>query len=475
VGESVLAVLTLASFRGPRVWSASLVQRLELLGQILANALARQRTDQEIQELLRFEQLVSQISSSLVTADGAGLEPVTRAALAAIGQTLAIDRVALWVRTEERENFEVIHSWAKSGIEPVGNRLGSDQVPWMMAAITRGETVHMPRPEDLPPEAGRDREYLQAQGVRACLALPLAIGGTTVGALSLARLREERAWPEQLVARLRLLGELLAGALARRQADLAQRRLDEELAHATRVATVGEMAASLAHELNQPLCAVLLNAQTAQRLLAGPAPDLEEARAALADIATQTNRANAIIARVRAFVRHEAVLPQSLDLNDLIRETVELTRRDLALRGIGLELDLAEDLPAVLADRVQLQQVLLNLLRNGAEAIEAGAGAVRTLRVRSKRSDGDRVTGRVEDSGPGLAVEDLVRIFQPFYTTKPQGLGLGLAICRSLLTAHGGELTAGAAPLGGACLQFTLPAAPPADPAPASPKHSNQA
>jgi len=245
-----------------------------------------------------------------------------------------------------------------------------------------------------------------------------------------------------MIRSVRLIGEIFANALARKHAAYDQLMLREQLAHSARVNTMGEVVASIAHEVNQPLFAIVSNARSAGVLLSRGKPDLAEIGAALEDIVQDANRASAIIARVRAFLQRKPTEHLLVDLNGVVETVRKFLGPELARRRVTLELDLATGLPPVLGDAVQLQQVLVNLLINGADAMESVPRERRPLRVRTAagtRRD-SRVRLEVTDAGPGLDAEAKKRLFEPFFTTKPTGLGMGLAICRSIVEAHGGRI-----------------------------------
>ena len=227
---------------------------------------------------------------------------------------------------------------------------------------------------------------------------------------------------------------------ARKQAEEKAQRQHEELAHLSRVTTVSELSGSLAHELNQPLAIILTNAQAAQRLLAQQPPDLAEAREILADIVSEDQRAGEVIRRLRSLLKHGETSLQPLTVNDLVEEVLQLSRNSLIGHGITVHRSLAPNVPQVQGDHIQLQQVLLNLILNACDAMAANPPAGRHLTVATAHRDG-AVRISVSDTGCGLP-PDAERIFEPFYTTKKHGLGLGLSICRSIVTAHKGRLWA---------------------------------
>jgi two-component system, LuxR family, sensor kinase FixL len=243
----------------------------------------------------------------------------------------------------------------------------------------------------------------------------------------------------------------------RRKAEEAVRETRERLTHVARLSTLGEMTTGLAHELNQPLTAIATYAQAAERLAGqGPAQH-DEVVAALRQIAAQALRAGEIIKRLRSMVRNRETQEDLLDLNSVVRELVVLAESDARSNNVRLELELAADLPPVLGDAIQLQQVMLNLLRNAIDAVCADATCERGIQLRTELV-GQQIEVQVFDSGPGVDPAIRERLFEPFATTKPEGTGLGLAISRSIIESHGGRLTWRANTPCGSCFYFTLPA-----------------
>src|SRR6516165_2260850 len=243
--------------------------------------------------------------------------------------------------------------------------------------------------------------------------------------------------------------------LRRREAHLRDAQM--ELAHANRVTTTGQLAASIAHEVSQPISAALTNANAAWRWLGAEPPDLEEVGQALGRIIRDGRRASDIIGRIRALVRRAPPQNDQLDINETMLEVIALTRSELRSNGTSLRTRLAHGLPLVPGDRIQLQQVMLNLILNAIEAMSGSSEAARELLIRTEQDGPDGVLVAVEDSGPGLKPESLDRLFDAFYTTKSSGMGMGLSICRSIIEAHGGRVWATPNLPHGAAFQFTLP------------------
>ncbi len=245
---------------------------------------------------------------------------------------------------------------------------------------------------------------------------------------------------------------------SRKQAELEARLQRQELAHLTRVAMLGELSGALAHELNQPLTAILSNAQAGQRLLAREPVDLAEVRDILHDIAEDDRRAGEVIKRLRAMLKKdEAAKLLALDLNELMQEVLGFAHGDLITRNVSVEVELAPELPPVHGDRVQLQQVLLNLVLNAVEAMSAKPARERKLTLVTARDGDDDLRVLVVDRGTGIPADEMERVFEPFFTTKEHGLGIGLPICRSIVEVHGGRLWASNNEDCGATFHLILP------------------
>jgi C4-dicarboxylate-specific signal transduction histidine kinase len=278
-----------------------------------------------------------------------------------------------------------------------------------------------------------------------------------------AALRQARdeleARVEERTVELRKANEALRAEIGERQrVQEAFSQAQAHLAHVNRVMTMAELTASIAHEVNQPLAAVVTSANACERWLAGNAPNIEKARDALGRIVKAGIMASEVVARNHALFQKSVPERQRLDVNEVIRETTDLLGHEAMRNGISIETELAADLPSVVADRVQLEQVLLNLLMNGLDAIKATADRIGELHIRSRRENSKEVLIMVEDSGVGLEAELVEKVFTPFFTTKSHGLGMGLTISRSIVESHGRRLWAAPSPSRGATFQFTLPA-----------------
>lgn len=249
----------------------------------------------------------------------------------------------------------------------------------------------------------------------------------------------------------------------RDQAEELLHALQAEVAQVARLTTMGELAASIAHEIRQPLAAVVNNANAGLRWLNNQPPNLKQVRAALKRIVRDSERGGDVIGSIQGMLKKGEEERARLDINDLIREVMRLVQGELKNRGVSSRAELADDLPRVLADRIQLRQVILNLIMNAIEAMVSVSDRARVLRVRSENHGDDGVLVAVEDSGSGIAPEDKERIFETFFTTKSEGMGMGLSICRSIVESHGGRISASRANPRGSVFQFFLPIAEPSD------------
>jgi PAS domain S-box-containing protein len=288
----------------------------------------------------------------------------------------------------------------------------------------------------------REKEYFRKDGSR----VPVLIGAAAF-----------EGQPNQGVAYILDLTNLKRAEEAARESERRYRQVQAELAHASRVATMGQITGSIAHEVNQPITAAVTRAQAALRWLGHEPPDLEEVRHLLAQVVRNGTRAGEVVRRIRDLIKKVPPRQDLLEVNDPIREVIELTRSETSKNGVSVKVQLTDGLPLIRGDRVQLQQVVLNLIINAVEAMSGVNYGARELLVSTGKADSGDVLVVVRDSGPGIAPAALERIFDAFYTTKVTGLGMGLSICRSIIEAHGGRLWASGSEPRGATFQLTLP------------------
>jgi len=416
-GAARLGFLGLATVRYERAWSGEMAERLRLLGEIFTAAMMRQRADVDAREG----------------------EALNRAVLASLsGAVAVVDREGVTIRVNE--------TWIR-----LSRSHGHAFVPDLLVGVSYLEACRRAAERGVQ-EAPSALVGIQAvlERTRAGFSLEYAGPGLDQG-----------SWWEMVVVPL----DRPEGGAVITHRDVSDRKRGEyeaqqqrqSLAHAARVLAVGELAGSLAHELNQPLTAMVTNAQVAQRLIDQPTSDLVELQEILADIVQAGQRGANVIRGVRGLLKRADSDQVTVDINVLIREVTGLLQSDAILKRISVRLDMSPGLPPVLGERVQLQQVVLNLFMNAYEAMSGASDGPRELVVRTRRGPAN-VEFLVSDTGPGLSNEAVERMFEPFFTTKPEGLGLGLSVSRTIVRAHGGEIRAVRHVERGSTISVTLPA-----------------
>jgi len=535
-----------------------------------------------LEELLAFERLLSDLSVRFANVAGKQVISEIEIALKRLLGFLGFDRSAFWeFLDDERQHF--LCAVAVEGVEPPLPGPVPADLNWVASELRAGRVVDIRLDMDIPAEAAAAIEYNRRAGIRSVLVIPLPVGGRIVAAIGFGAFQSPRKWPAELLARVTVIGEVMAQALVRtrsdaalrasearwqsifetssvgistfdenlhylatnpafrailgytdeelrqltpldvtleeeresaqvRIAELRRRKVDQysvvkryrrkdgtviwghssvtrapesmperfigimiditenkrteeklqatrsELARLSGLTAAGQMAASIAHEIKQPLASIVIGCSASLRWLSKSPPNLEEVRAALDRISNAGHRAGEVIEGIRAMFKNVSREKALLDVNQVIREVLALLHYELQSHQVLVQADLSPKLPTVLADTVQLHQVIANLVANAIEAMNSVTGRVRTLRVTSSTREPDCVLIIVEDSGTGIDAETLPRIFDPFFTTKPQGMGMGLSICRSIIEAHDGRLSARSAPDGGSIFQIELPA-----------------
>jgi signal transduction histidine kinase len=306
----------------------------------------------------------------------------------------------------------------------------------------------------------RDGSWIAAvnAGYRATLIVPLLKDNEIVGTITLGR-KQVQPFTDRQISLFRDFAAQATIALESTRLERQYREAQMALAHANRVATMGQLTASIAHEVNQPITAAVTYALAARRWLSADPPNVSEVDEALSLIIKEGNRAGEVVERVRALIKKVPARKDAVAIDDAFLEVIALTRAEAANNSVSVRTQFAEDLPRIQGDRVQLQQVMLNLIVNSIQAMSGIGEGARELQISIDGvPPGGGVRVGVRDTGPGLSPESLSRLFESFYTTKPEGMGMGLSICRSIVEAHGGRLWATRCGPRGALFQFTIPA-----------------
>ena len=417
-------------------------------------------TVQDITERKQAElRLMAQHTVTQILAQAATLQEATPKILRAVCEYLVWDLGALWSRDHEAGVLRCVEAWHKGSVEVPEFEATSRATTFIPGTGLPGRVWSSREPTYIP-DIANDASFPRApiaarEGLHAAFGFPILLGGDVLGVMEFFS-HEIRQPDHDLLAMMATIGSQIGQFIERKRAEDALHHAQAELAHVTRVATLGEMTASIAHEINQPLAAVVNNASACLRWLAGPTPNLEEARQSAALITADGHRAGEIIGRIRALAKKASSRKDWIDINETILEVIALARSEVHSNGVSLQTRLGDDMPLILGDRIQLQQVILNLIINAIEAMSGVGENPRELVVRSEKDGSQRVLVAVRDSGPGLDPKSLDHLFTAFFTTKPKGMGMGLAISRSIIEAHGGRLWAVPNDGAGATFQFTL-------------------
>ena len=429
------------------------------VGAIRSQAVKRRETATLATLLLR-------ISAALIRTPHHRLGGAIDGAIAEVGDALGADRAL--VARREPDGIVQHHLWEHGRRNGSAGPVSSDLLPSILGRLEGARTLVWESRNEFPLTAWR-LESLTEQ-LESGIVVPLQVGGTRGGMLAVIA-RAPRPWSADAVEAAERLAEMVAAALdrianqsavtreqeGRRSAEAESRVLREHLAHAGRVSMLGELAASLAHELNQPLTAIYTNVQAAERFLDRKRPALGEALGALHDLGQDCRRAGEVLGRLRQMFRRHETERVPLAVGPLIEHVLRLLYEDAVGRGVDVILDVPRDLPLVNGDRVQLEQVVMNLLVNAFDAV-MGMDRPREVTLRAAATDGFLGLS-ILDTGPGIPPNDLDRIFEPFFTRKPNGMGMGLSICRTIIEAHGGRIGARNGRERGSVFELSLPAA----------------
>jgi len=420
----------------------------------------RKQVEEALEERLQFETLLANLSSRFINLPPDEVDREIEDAMRRVCGLLGVDLAALWQASAAAPGILTLTHFysAQEGLQPpMRGMVLQDYFPWFQQQLLAGRIVAFSSLEELPAEVALDRENCRLFGVKSNLSLPLSVGGAPpVGALGLNTTRAERDWPDALVKRLQLVAQIFPNALARKRAEVEVARARTELLRVERSLRLNELTASLAHELNQPLAAILSNAQAALRFLKSDKPDLNEFQEIIRDIISDDQRAGNVIRSLRSMMKREEVEKTPTILNDILNDVIQIFRSEAIFRNVSIETELGGSLLPVFGDKGQLQQVVLNIFMNGAEAMSRNPPEQRKLILRTQRKD-HSLWVTVRDFGPGIDKENLERVFQPFFTTKETGLGMGLAVCSSIIKEHRGRIWAENNPDGGATFFIELP------------------
>jgi signal transduction histidine kinase len=422
-------------------------QGLEFIGAVMDVTVAK-RAELLMTREKRLLEMIARGDSRALILDGL-CRLFEESAAGALSSILLLDPFAGCLRHGAAPSLPAAYSQAINGIA-IGPSVGS-----CGTAAYRAEPVIV---SDIStdPLWAEFRDLALSHGLRACWSTPIqSSDGRVLGTFAIYY-HEPRSPTQHEQDVIEQITHLASIALERAQAEEALRQAQAELAHVARVTTLGEMAASIAHEVDQPLSGVVINATASLRFLSGPYQNLEEVRDGLQAIARDGQRASDVIGRIRALARRATAEKGPVDINEVVRDVIALADGEARRTRATLRTEVTRDLPRIVADRVQLQQVVLNLLLNGLDAMHDVVDRPRDLVITTEREAIDRVHVAVRDSGTGIDPQLAHRLFEAFYTTKPNGMGMGLSISRSIVEQHGGRLWAEPKDGPGTTFHFTV-------------------
>ena len=410
-------------------------------------------------ELQRFEAVLARALSAIARVSAHEIDREIERWQGEICRTLDLDRSTMAFTGQG-----VTHRWNREKVPRVKYGTSTmDISTWATQKVLNGEELIWARISDLPEEAHEYKVWLRKNGPKSQVALPIRFGDSIIGGIMFGKFRAARKWPPLLLQRLRLVAQVLANALERKRVESELLKARGELAAASSSTMMGELAASIAHEVNQPLGAILANAQAARRLVSTPDIDPEKIASALSDIVDDARRAGEVVARVRALFKGGQTQRTLLDPAALLAEAESLLRSEAGVRKISLRIDSQPSLPSVLGDRVQLLQCIMNLSINAFDSIVSAQSQQRETTLSATRDKGRWIRVSVRDTGGGIDPAISHRMFDPFVTTKSDGMGMGLLIAQSIVAGHGGRIWATTNPDAGATVSFTLPTVPRSD------------
>ena len=410
-------------------------------------------------ETKRFEALLAELSEAMALAPSHVVDLAVETWLGKICRTLGLDRGAIYERDAPGNPVRVSHTWVGANFPPFPRNYNPEKLlkkttDWVMA----GNRYFFSRPSEIPAELDDAKRFVERYGPTASATLPMWAGGRIIGAASFGKFGSPREWPPELIERLAFAVRLLGSAIERKQTEASLQQARAELRLASRRSMMGELVGSLAHELNQPLGAILSTLGGLARLLSTGNPEPAMALSAVSDAIEDTKRAGEIVRRVRAMFKGNDTRKRAIGIGALVAEVVRLVEGEAAVRQIAVRTEVPPS-TQVIGDRVQLQQCVLNLLMNAFEAIAEARSDQREVTIRVKPLENGWVGTSVCDTGSGVAPAITNRLFEPFVTTKSKGMGLGLLVTRSIVENHGGKIWATPNPDRGTTFTFTLPLA----------------
>ncbi|MFZ1887436.1 MAG: ATP-binding protein [Candidatus Binataceae bacterium] len=409
-------------------------------------------------ETKRFELLVDELSAAMALVPADAVNREVDSWLGKICETLDLDRSAIYERDAQDQPVRTTHTWLRPGFPPFPRDYDPEKLfPTVTKLVMTGKPFTFASPREIPAEDTETRRFVEQYGPKASAALPMWAGGKIIGAATFGKFRSLREWTPELLAQLTFALRILGSAIERKQSEMELQLVRTELRVASRRNLMSELVASLSHEINQPLGAILSNLGGLARLLAQGNPQPQTALEAINNAIEDTKRTAEIVRRIRFMFKKHEEQKTAIDIGVLIDEVMRLIGGEAAARKISVRLDVSPRKQRVMGDSIQLHQCMLNLLMNAFDAVGDANSERRGVTIKVSPVKAGWVGVSVSDNGKGIDPAVAKRLFEPFVTTKSEGLGLGLLVTRSIVESHGGKIWSTSNPDSGTTFTFTLP------------------
>jgi signal transduction histidine kinase len=409
-------------------------------------------------EIERFELLVDELSAVMTRTPAHQVDGEIETWLGKICEDLGLDRSAIYERDSPLDSVRTTHTWKRPNIPPFPRNFDPEKflkttTDWVMA----GNRIVFSSPSGIPTELADARRFVERYGPKASAVIPMWAGNRVIGGASFGKFRAAREWSPKLLEQLTLAVRLFGSAIERKQAEAERRATLAQLRIASRRNMMSELVASLAHEINQPLGAILSNLGGLARLLSRNNPEPAIALAAVNNAIEDTKRAAEIIRRIRFMFKAHSEQKTVIGIRALIAEVVQIIVSEASMRDISVRTEVSPSVQRIVGDRIQLQQCMMNLLLNAFDAITGAKSGHRQVTIKVAPEKMGSISVAVSDTGGGIDPAVANRLFEPFVTTKSTGMGLGLLVTRSIVENHGGKIWATPNPDRGTTFTFTLP------------------
>ena len=418
------------------------------------------RVGRQQQEVARFESLVGELSAAMARVPADEVDREIELWLGKICRALDLDRSAIYERDAQDQPVRTTHTWVRPNFPAFPRNYDPEKlIQRSTQLVMSGKMLVFARPSDIPVENQDTRRFVEKYGPKASAAIPMWAGGRVIGAASFGKFRSAREWSQELLDQLALAVRLFGSAIERKQSEMAIRAVRTELRVASRRNVMSELVASLSHEINQPLGAISSNLAGVARLLTQGNPEPAMALEAVNSAIEDTKRTAEIVRRIRSMFKNQVEHKSAIGIGALIGEVVKLTAGEASVRKIAVQIEVSPPGQRVIGDSIQLQQCVLNLVMNAFDAITEARSPRRDVAIKVASEKTGWVAVSVGDSGGGIDPAVAKRLFEPFVTTKTDGMGLGLLVTRSIVESHGGRIWASPNPGQGTTFTFTLPVA----------------